>query len=189
MRTYFASNTTRTVTAQSFLDAAGVSYHVPDPGDGPAYLANDIGRRLASAVIVYGTVREAGTNRYVAEQLQTRSRDRNQYDVPIYKDFETSDAMLASKDVIFVGRPETNSALAAWRESIGLDYQGAVFKVAGTVHASEREALVYAARNPRNAAHMVLVYAGNSPLETARAAKSTDNLMAAAVILEDGQEK
>ncbi len=189
MRNYFASHTTRSVTAQSFLDAAGVAYQVPDPGDGPAYVANDIGRRLASAVIVYGTTREAGTNRYVAEQLQTRGRERNQYDVPIYKDFETSDAMLADKDVIFIGRPETNSALAAWRESVGLDYQGAVFKVAGVAHASEHEALVYAAKNPRNPAHMVLVYAGNSPLETARAAKSTGELMAAAIVLEGGQEK
>ena len=43
-----------------------------DPGNGPAYLPNDIDRARASAVIVYGTAREAGTNRYAAEQMQAR---------------------------------------------------------------------------------------------------------------------
>jgi len=187
MNGYFQTNTTKTVTAQTFLDAAGTTYQVPDPGDGPAYLPNDIGRRIASAVIVYGTAREAGTNRYVAEQLQTRYRDRDQCDVAIYKDFETSNALLANKDVIFIGRPETNSALAAWRGDIGLDYQGAVFKVNGKAYSSERNALVYASKNPRDASHMVLVYAGNSPLETARALQGKGQV--AAIVLEDGKEE
>jgi len=187
MNGYFEANTTKTVTAQTFLDAAGTTYQVPDPGDGPAYLPNDIGRRIASAVIVYGTTREAGTNRYVAEQLQTRYRDHDQWDVPIYKDFETSDSLLANKDVIFIGRPETNSALAAWHGDIGLDYQGAVFKVDGKTYSSERNALVYASKNPRDASHMVLVYAGNSPLETARALQANGQI--AALVLQDGKEE
>ncbi len=168
MNSYFAANTTKTVTAQSFLDVAGVKYEPPDPGMGPAYLPDDIRRRLDSAVIVYGTVREAGTNRYAAEQLQNRYRDVNQQNVPVYKDFETSDTLLLHKDVIFVGRPESNSALSDWRDKIALDYTGAIFKIDGRVYASERDALVYAANNPLDPAHMVLVFAGNSPLETAR---------------------
>jgi hypothetical protein len=36
---------------------------------------------------------------------------------------------------------------------------------------------------------MVLVYAGNSPLETARAAKANGPMMTAAVILEDDQQQ
>ena len=74
MNDYFAAHTTQAVTAQSFLDAAGITYKVPDPGEGPAYSLGDIARRLTSAVIVYGTARETGTNRYVAEQLQERYR-------------------------------------------------------------------------------------------------------------------
>ena len=85
---YFAANTTKTVTAQSFLDAAHATYEAPEPGDGPAYLPGDIARRLASAVIVYGTAREAGANRYAAEQMQTRYRERQQREVAVYKDFE-----------------------------------------------------------------------------------------------------
>jgi hypothetical protein len=185
MNGYFAANTTKTVTAQSFLDAAKTKYEVPDPGDGAAYLPADIARRTASAVIVYGTAREAGTNRYVAEQLQARYREAHQRDVPVYKDFETNDSLLANKDVIFIGRPETNSALAAWRKEIGLDYQGAVFTVDGKTYASDRNALVYAAKNPRDATRMVLVYAGNSPLETARALEATGQTPA--VVLEGGK--
>ena len=72
MGDYFAANTTKTVTAQSFLDKAGVPFEFAEPADGPAYLISDIGRRLASAILVYGTMRDAGANRYAAEQLQTR---------------------------------------------------------------------------------------------------------------------
>jgi hypothetical protein len=168
MSVYFAANTTKTVTAQSFLDMAKVPFAVDDPGDGPAYLPENIRDRLASAAIVYGTAREAGTNRYAAELLRTSYRDRYQREVPIYKDFEATDALLAHKDVIFIGRPETNSALAAWREKIGLDYQAAVFKMDGKTWASERNALVFASKNPLDPTRMVVVYAGNSPLETAR---------------------
>jgi Phospholipase B len=175
MTDYFAANTTKTVTARSFLDAARVPFGVGEPGDGPAYLPKDIRDHLASAVIVYGTTREAGTNRYAAEQLQIQYRDRNQREVPIYKDFEGAEAMLAHRDVIFVGRPETNSALAEWQEKIGLDYKAAVFKVDGKTYASERDSLVFAAKNPVDATHMVLVYAGNSPLETARSLNASED--------------
>ena len=93
-------------------------------------------------------------------------RERQQREVPIFKDFEVTDAMLLHRDVIFIGRPESNSALAAWSERIGLNYQGAVIKAGGKAYSSERDSLQFAARNPLDTAHMVLVYAGNSPLET-----------------------
>ena len=185
MKTYFAANTTKTVTAQSFLTAASVPFEFTEPVDGPAYLPGDIGRRLASAVIVYGTVREAGTNRYAAEQMQARFRDGNQREVPIYRDYEATEALLAHKDVIFIGRPESDSALAAWREKIGLDYQAAVFRINGTAYASERNGLVFAAKNPYDSTHMVLVYAGNSPLETVQSLGVSSD--APWIVLENGK--
>jgi Phospholipase B len=166
MSEYFAANTTKTVTAQSFLEKAGVPLEVPDPGDGPAWLPRDLRGRGIQGVIVYGTVREAGTNRYAAEQLQARLRDQEQREFPIYKDFEVSAATLAASDVIFVGRPETNSALAAWAGKLGLDYPAALFRVENKAYASERNALVFTANNPLDSTRMVLVYAGNSPLAT-----------------------
>jgi Phospholipase B len=175
MSDYFAANTTQTVTAQSFLDEPGVvkaDAHLEDidPPDGPAYVASDIWRLLASTVIVYGTLRDAGSNRYAAEQLQKQFLNRYESEVPIYKDFEASDDLLRHRDVVFVGRPEANSALAAWSGKLYLDYSGAAFKIDGDVHASEREALILAAENPLDAAHMVLVVAGNGALSTVKAA-------------------
>ncbi len=169
MNGYFAANTTKTVTAQSFLDMAGAHLGDIDPPDGPAYLTNDIWRRLPTAVIVYGTLREAGANRYAAEQLQSRFLDRYQSQVLVFKDFEVSDELLRHRDVVFVGRPEANSALALWSGKLRLDYQGADFKLDGEAHADEREALILAATNPLDAAHMVLIMAGNDALSTVKA--------------------
>jgi len=172
MSDYFSANAGKTVSAQSFLDKAGVAFEVAEPGDGPAYVAADIMRRLGTAAIVYGTVREAGANRYAAEQLQSHYLDRYESAAPIYKDFEVSGDLLEHRDVIFVGRPEANSALAAWASRLGLDYQSGSFQINGHVHASEREALVLAAKNPLDPTHMVLVIAGNDALRTVKAANA-----------------
>lgn len=172
MHTYFAQNATKTISAQSFLEMAGIGKGAIDPPDGPAYLTNDIWRRLPSAVIVYGTLRDAGANRYSAEQIQSRFLDRYENEVPIYKDFAVSDELLRHRDVVFVGRPESNSALAAWSARMGLDYQGADFKLNGQAHADERDALILAASNPLDAAHMALIVAGNDALSTVKAQAS-----------------
>jgi len=70
--------------------------------------------------------------------------------------------------VIFVGRPETNSALAAWKTQIGLDSDGGLFRILGKDHASETESLAFAAVNPLDRMRMVLVLAGNNALQTVR---------------------
>jgi hypothetical protein len=171
MNDYFAANATKTVTAQSFLEKAGTQFDFTGPGVGPAYVAGDIGSHLATAILVYGTAREAGANRYAAEQMQSRYLNRYESEVPIYKDFEVSDDLLRHHDVIFVGRPEANSALAAWADRLGLKYSGASFQIGGETHASEREGLVLAASNPLDARHMVLVVAGNDALRTVKTSR------------------
>jgi hypothetical protein len=172
MSDYFKANAGKTVTADSFLKQAGTAFDFEKPGEGPAYLTSDINRRLATAAIVYGTVREAGANRYAAEQMQSRFLDQLEHRVPVYKDFEAPDDVLSHADVIFIGRPETNSALAAWTKQLGLEYQGAAFQIDGAWHASEREALVLAAKNPLDASHMALVVAGNDALRTVKAIRA-----------------
>jgi hypothetical protein len=185
MGDFFAANTTKTVTAQSFLEKAGVAFEVPDPGDGPAWMTGDLRDRNTPGVIVYGTVREAGVNRYAAEQLQARLREQVQREFPIYKDFEAPASVLGSHDVVFIGRPETNSVLAEWSGKIGLDYSGAVFQIQGKPYPSERQALVFAGKNPLDGAHMVLVYAGNSPLATVESLQAF--AQAPYIVLEDGK--
>jgi len=186
MSDYFAENTTKTVTAQSFLEKAGTSFDFTAPADGPSYLPGDIGTRLATALIVYGTAGEAGTNRYAAERLQSRYRDGFQVNVAVCKDFEVSDDELRHRDVIFIGRPETNSALAEWAAKLGLDYNGAVFKLKDKAFASERDSLVMAAKNPLDESHMVLIFAGNAPLQTVEALNTT-YAQTPYVLLEDGK--
>ena len=84
------------------------------------YVASDIRERLGSAILVYGTRTDAGANRYAAEELQKHFFRSLESAVPIRKDFEVSDEELRTHDVIFVGRPESNSALAAWQDKIGV---------------------------------------------------------------------
>jgi len=166
MADFFAAHLHSAVTAQSFLNAAGVKFVMPrDPG-GPTYLVSGIGRHLPTAMLVYGTMADAGANRYAAEQLQKKYLDRFESEVPIRKDFEVTDEELRTHDVIFVGRPESNSALAAWKDKIGLNAQGGLFRISGKAHASETAALALAAANPLDRHHMVLVLAGNDALET-----------------------
>ncbi len=175
MRDFFEKNTTKTVHASDFV--AGLPQQpliakwlnetgLPDTPEGPVYMAGAIRPRLGSAILVYGTLAEAGANRYAAEQWQKLLLNQFESAVRIYKDFEVSVAELRDRDVIFVGRPETNSALAPWSKRIALDYEGSVFRIADQDHASENEGLIWTAANPENRAHMVIVAAGNSPLST-----------------------
>ena len=166
MSDFFAAHQTKAVTAQSFLDAASVKFVMPADHGGATYLVSDVRHRLGSAMLVYGTRAEAGANRYAAEELQKRFYRGLETAVPIRKDFEVTDADLRAHDVIFVGRPETNSALAAWQAKLGLDSSGGLFRIAGQDHASETEALAFAASNPLDRRRMALVLAGNSALET-----------------------
>ena len=189
MSDYFVANTTRTVTAKSFLEKAGVAFEFNEPAEGVAYVAGDITRRLKSALLVYGTVRDAGANRYAAEQMQKHFLDIYERAVPIRKDFEVSDGDLRGRDVIFVGRPESNSALAAWQDRIGLDYAAGAFRIDKKLHASEREALIYAAKNPLDASHMVAVVAGNDALRTVKLALTNEWRGAEYAIVDDGKTR
>jgi hypothetical protein len=166
MSDFFGKHKGQTVTAQSFLDAAGVKFALPaDPG-GPMYVLTDLRERLGSALIVYGTQAEAGANRYAAEELAKRFYRALETAVPVRKDFEVTEDELRTHDVVFIGRPETNSALVSWQDKLGLDFSGALFRIDGRDHASEYEGLALAATNPLDSHRMVRVLAGNNALET-----------------------
>jgi len=186
MKDFHEAHTTRAVATAAFVEAAekaaGRSLReffaawlettATPAGSGAVYVASNLRRRLDSALLVYGTAMEAGANRHAAELLQARLLDGYESRVEIRKDFEVSEDEMARRDLVFVGRPEANSALAALAEQIGLAYPGAVFRIDGADHASENEAIVLAAANPLNPARMMVVVAGNSALETVRAASA-----------------
>ena len=131
MDAIFAANTTKTVTAQSFLDRRRRNVRVPRARRRPGLPGQRHRPPAATAVMVYGTVRDAGANRYAAEQMQSRFFDQFESRVPVYKDFEVTRSLLRNHDVIFVGRPEANSALAAWAYRLELEYEGASFRIEG----------------------------------------------------------
>jgi Phospholipase B len=183
MKEFFTANTTKPVSSDAFIAAAekagGKSLTgffrswLDGPGEPgsdarPVYMADVLPERLSSTLIVYGTVLEAGSNRFAAEQLRKKFLDRFESEVPLRKDFEVTDDELKTHDVVFVGRPETNSALAAWKDRLALQYDGAEFRAKAGTHGGGAEALVMAAANPLDPKHVVIVIAGNSALETVR---------------------
>jgi hypothetical protein len=188
MTRFFAANSTKAVSAAQFIDAAGEkergfieawlqSRDLPGDLGGAAYLLSEyhsLATAIGRTIIVYGTVMDAGANRYAAERLQNRLVELYESEPPVLKDFELSDDDLRAHDMIFVGRPETNSGLAHLAQQLKLDYAGAEFRIAGAQHASERDALALAATNPLNAHRAVVVLAGNSALETVRLAQTLD---------------
>src|ERR1700722_6397808 len=188
MREDFAANTTKTVTAQAFLEKAGVPFTI-DVEEGATYVTGDFWARLRSAILVYGTLRDAGANRYAAEQMQKQFLDGYESAVPIRKDFEVEDQDLRARDVIFIGRPEANSALAAWSKGLALDYNEGIFRINGEAHASDRDGLAFAGKNPLDPAHMVLVVAGNDALGTVKlAARTAEWKPGEYLLVDDGKE-
>jgi hypothetical protein len=184
MKSFFDANTTKPVSTAQFRAAAGPASQTvidtwlnaapPASPSGPIYVATDfhpLAKRLANTVIVYGTSDEAGANRYAAEQVAKDVLEMYEDAVPVRKDFEVTDRDLRDREVIFVGRPATNSALAAWQSKLSLNYDGGVFTIDGKDHGAETESLAWTAANPLDPKHMVLVLAGNSPVETVRVAK------------------
>jgi hypothetical protein len=166
-----------------WLDRAGL------PGGlSNARIPDSIGDRLASAMIVYGTVREAGSNRYAAEQVQQRLMGWLEHEIPVRKDFEATDADLKSHDVIFIGRPETNSALAEWKAKLGLEYDGAAFRVGGKDYGSEYDALVIAGVNPLDSKRLAIVLAGKTALQTVKVVNAFPPQGAEFTVFESGKD-
>ncbi len=185
MRAFFDAHTTQRVSSAefrqqaekaagkplaSFFDAWLDGKGIPGDKGGVSYLANEIGSRFGSLLIVYGTMADAGANRYAAEQF--RLHDYFEHSPAIRKDFEVTDEDLRTHDVVFIGNPDSNQALAQVAARIGLKYAQGVFAAGGKEHSSEYDALIHASANPFDPRRMVLVIAGNSALETVRAAKA-----------------
>jgi hypothetical protein len=188
MNGFFDTHTTKTVTTAEFLNALDqkwkkahdefVAKWLKQPGlpgaeNGPLYVARFSQEDLANAVIVYGTVTEAGANRYAAERLQAEFLDGFESRVPLLRDYEVTPDQLRLRNVVFVGRPETNSMLASWADRVGLHFDGSTFGIRGVEHGSENDSLLYAAANPLDRTNKVLVFAGNSAIATVRVAEAT----------------
>ena len=187
MNGFFDAHTTHTVTTAEFLAAMDqkwkkrhdelVAKWLTEPGlpgaeNGPLYVARLSQEDLANTIVVYGTVTEAGANRYAAERLQAQFLDTFESRVPLLRDYEVTSDQLRSSNVVLVGRPETNSTAELWAGRLGLHFDGNTFGMRGVEYGSENDSLLYAAANPLDRTNKVLVVAGNSALATVRAARA-----------------
>lgn len=165
---FYTSHTTKTVNSADF------PVKRPDlniPAVGPEALLSGLIGKLGNAVIVYGTDMEAGANRYAAEVLQNQLNGWYETRVPIRRDFELSPAECGSKTLIFIGRPETNSALRAEPPGNLPRFEGASFEVDGKTYADQRDGLAWAGRTRCKNRELAIVLAGNSAVETVRLAE------------------
>ncbi|HWF45965.1 MAG TPA: C45 family autoproteolytic acyltransferase/hydrolase [Bryobacteraceae bacterium] len=200
MNAFYSDHTTKTVTTAQFLEALKqddakldgdmISAWLDKPGlpgaeKGPLYIAEFNQQDLANSIIVYGTVTEAGANRYAAEHLQSKALDRMEKSIPMFRDYEVTEADLRSHNVIFVGRPETNSALADWAEKLQLPFDGDTFTLGKTAYGSENDSLLMGVANPDDRTKKVLIIAGNSAIATVRGVSDPANEAQYAVLDHD----
>ncbi|MBI4893203.1 MAG: hypothetical protein HY821_21445 [Acidobacteria bacterium] len=160
LRGFFERYTTKTIREADFPAARR---KIAAPAHPPLLLA--LLAKLDSAVIVYGTDREAGANRHTAELLQSQFNRFFERQVPVLRDFELTPEIGQSRTIVFVGRPETNSAV---RGEFPAKFDGAAFALDGKTYAHERDGVACAAENPLNSEQMVVLVAGNSAVETVR---------------------
>ncbi len=165
MRDFYAKYTTRTVRTADF-PAPPPQVQLPDAP--PLFLA--LMSRLSNTVVVYGTAMEAGANRHAAELLQSSFNGWFETRIPVLRDFELTPELARTKSIVFIGRPETNSALSEFSAQLPARFDAATFTIDGRTFAHERDGVSCAAANPGNPAEMILVLAGNSAVETVRLA-------------------
>jgi hypothetical protein len=183
MRDFYGAQTTKSVRTADFVAAAekadGASLQdffslwldkpgLPGDRGGSVYSPLHLRARLPEALIVYGTEMDAGSNRYAAERIQHDLLDWYESAVPIRKDFELTPEDARSHTLILVGRPETNSALRVFAPRVGVAFNGASFAMEGKSYAAEDEGLVFVAQHPDSPNQMVVMFAGNSALQTVR---------------------
>ena len=161
MRDFFDKNTTKTVHASDFVAAGGRSQQalfakwldgtgLPDTAEGPIYTADAI----ASAARLHdhcvwnagGGRRESLRGGAMAEVVAGHFESAVPYSQGFrgFRRRSGATTTCCSSD----GR----KPIPRWRRGakrIALDYDGGVFRVAGKDHASENEALIWTAANPR----------------------------------------
>jgi hypothetical protein len=180
MQGFFRSNSGKAVTTAQFASASHAQAvdqwvngrGLPSLPAGPSALLTSFFPNMENMLIVYGTGMDAGSNRHAAELIQEDLLGWREARIPIRKDFELTEREIASRTLVFVGRPESNSALAAMLPALSgaPEYAGASFRIGGATYAHERDGLMWAGRNPANAGQYVLIAAGNSAVETVRLA-------------------
>jgi len=142
-----------------------------DPGGG-YWSIDSFEAEPERALIVFGTLKEADTQREAAEHLQKGIAQRwSNVRVPIESDKDVSDADLTSHHLLLVGRPETNAVAARLAEALPLRFRGASFVLRDETYAHSATAVIAAGPNPLAGRYEVVLFAGLSAEATWRCAQ------------------
>jgi hypothetical protein len=124
-------------------------------------------RQLDKAMIVYGTIAEADSQREAAQSLQRKLAGRwANIDLPIKADTEVTDSLIKDCHILLVGRPATNRLAARLAKALPVRFGTASFTLAGETYAHPQTAVVAAGPSPLAADRSVVIFAGLSAEST-----------------------
>ncbi|HEV3143331.1 MAG TPA: C45 family autoproteolytic acyltransferase/hydrolase [Gemmataceae bacterium] len=126
---------------------------------------------LPNTVIVYGTGADEAANRDAAQELQKviRSSSDN-YTLQIFSDREVVETVLKDKNVLLIGRPDSNRCVEKFGQQFPLQFAWRSFQVQRDWYANARTAVIAAGVNPLNDKRSLVLIAGLSAEATRTAA-------------------
>jgi hypothetical protein len=138
---------------------------------GGVYTTQSFHHELDQTLIVYGTADEAASNHEAAEDLQKAIiRKWSNVTVPVKADKEVSDAELKSHHLVLIGRPDCNTIVSRFKDTLPIRFGSHSFLLAGDTYAHMESALIVAGENPVNARYSAVVIAGMDADSTLRTA-------------------
>jgi Phospholipase B/S-layer like family, C-terminal region len=166
---------------QVFVDKYGLTGR----SNGSAFTILTFDSEVEKTLIVYGTLNEAAANHEAAILLQQSVRRREHNITPAIKmDSEVTEQDLASHHLLLVGRPDSNSLVQRFQDSLPATFGTNSFEVRGMVYAHPESAIIMATDNPLNRRYSVVTIAGLSSLSTLQVmSKFEDNLLSYAQIV------
>ena len=141
---------------------------------------------LDESLIVYGTLDEEAANRDAASLWQRAMRSRDQaVSVEIKKDREVTAEEMSQHHLLLVGRPDSNSLVARFRDALPVSFGPRSFVVRGEVYAHPESAVLMAAENPLNRRYSLVITSGLGSLATLQAVAhfSGETLSSAEVVV------
>jgi hypothetical protein len=118
-------------------------------------------QEVEQSLIVYGTLEEEEIDREAALVLQQAVRRREHNVKPrILKDTEVTEEDLKTHHLLLVGRPETNSIVRRFQDSLPATFGSHSFTIRDTAYAHPKSAVIMATENPLNRRYSMVTIAG-----------------------------
>jgi hypothetical protein len=118
---------------------------------------------IEDTLIIYGTQAEAAANREAALRLQeVIARRWGNYRPAIKADVDVTESQIQDKNLLLIGRPETNSLAARLQEQLPIKFGLRSFEVKGTTYAAAQSAVAVSGPHPHHAQRCMVLLAGLS---------------------------